>query len=202
MGITIHIQGNLKDKSEINSFIEELTDISKTMHWEWQVLDEDWSQPSTAKLKRTNNITEITGNLALKGISINLHPKCESLSLFFDSSGCLTTPMAVVLLNEGRIKKENVYSTVKTQFTPPDVHISIIKLLKYLKKRYIPDLKVEDEGGYWESEDKQVLTGKIKFLNEKLDMLQDMLSNMDDENAGQRSAEQLADIIEEKLKGL
>ena len=41
--------------------------------------------------------------------------------------------------------------SVKTQFDSPDTHIWIIGLLKYLKKRYIANLEVRDEGEYWET---------------------------------------------------
>lgn len=200
MGITIHLQGNLKDRNIINSLVEELQDISKSMDWGWQVLDEDWSKPSTAKLSHTNRGAEIIGELSLKGISISIHPRCEALSLYFDSEGTLTTPVSTTLYNEGKIERENIYSTVKTQFAPPEVHITIIKLLKYLKKRYIPNLKVFDEGEYWESEDKEKLVDKINFLNEKMNQLEGVLSEVEIENIRECSPEQLADILEERIK--
>lgn len=200
MGITIHFQGKLKNTNLINSLVDELIDVSGTLNWEWEVLDEDWSKPSTAKLSVDKGRAEILGHLSLKGISINFHPDCEPLSLYFDSEGNLTTPMSVILVNEGKLTKENSYSSVKTQFAPVDVHISIVRLLKYLKKRYIPNLKVIDEGEYWESEDKEKLIKKITFLNDKMDMMEEILLALDIKNIRQCSSEQLAIILEEKLK--
>jgi len=200
MGITIHFQGRLEETSIINSLVEELKDISKTLNWDWQVLDEDWSKPSTAKLSKVKKGEEIIGHLSLKGISMNIHPECEALSLYFDSEGTLTEPMSIILYNEGKLERENIYSTVKTQFAPPEVHITIIKLLKYLKMRYIPNLKVIDEGEYWESEDKEKLVKKINFLNEKMDHLEEVLSEIEIENVAACSPEQLADILEERMK--
>ena len=46
---------------------------------------------------------------------------------------------------------------VKTQFAPIDVHITIVKLLKYIKKKYFPSLNVSDEGEYWETGDEALL---------------------------------------------
>ncbi len=201
MGITIHYQGTLQDKSQINSFIEELTDIAKTMNWQTQVLDEDWSQPSTAKLSSAKNGVEITGYLALKGILIHLHPDCEPLTLFFDAKGCLTSPFDCALGNDEKTK-ENSYIFVKTQFAPPDIHITIIKLLKYLQKKYIPNLEVQDEGGYWDNEDKNELEKRIAFINDKIKELGDIIAETPVTNAQQYSADQLAAILEEKLKKL
>lgn len=203
MGITISFQGTLKNTSLVQPLLEELTDIADTLNWEYDILNEDWSKPSTAALTYNDNGAEIIGDLSLKGISISLHPDCESLDLYFDSEGNLTTPMSTVLLNEGKITKDKLFSSVKTQFAPPDIHISIIKLLKYLKKRYIPDLTVFDEGDYWETGDKEILIRKISFINEKLDTLQEIIFDIEIENADQYSSEQLAKILEEKLrKGL
>lgn len=200
MGITISFQGTLKNTSLIQPLIEELIDISETLNWKWNVLNENWSQPSTAKLSVNDGGAEILGHLSLKGINIKLHPDCESFSLYFDSEGNLTTPMSTVLLNEGRITKDMVFSSVKTQFAPPDIHVSIVKLLKYLKKRYIPDLKVFDDGDYWETGDKEILIQKMSFIKEKLDTLQEIVSDIEIENPDQYTSEQLAKILEEKIK--
>ncbi|HPG39984.1 MAG TPA: hypothetical protein PLP19_11035 [bacterium] len=201
MGVTIHFQGILQDKRQINSFIEELTDIAQTMNWEWQILDEDWTKPSTAKLTGNKDNREITGHLALKGITIHLHPDCETLDLFFDAEGHLTSPLAMALYHaEGNDYK--YYNSVKTQFAPPDIHITIIKLLKYLQKKYIPNLEVEDEGGYWDSEDKNELEKRLAFINDKIKELGDMFAEIPVIETQQYSAEQLAAIIEERLKNL
>ncbi|MBL7128665.1 MAG: hypothetical protein ISS16_06735 [Ignavibacteria bacterium] len=200
MGITIHFQGKLKNTLLINSFKDELIDISEIMNWECQALDEDWSKPATAKLSKKKDGFEIVGHLPLKGVHINIHPDSEPLSLYFDAEGCLTTPILIVLINEGRVSKENSYNSVKTQFAPPDVHISIIKLLKYLKKRYIPNLRVVDEGEYWESDDKEKLIEKMDFLKDKMDMIEGILSSIDPDIISKCSSEQLAKILEERLK--
>ncbi len=40
------------------------------------------------------------------------------------------------------------------------LHISLVKLLDYLKKRYVPNLEVIDNTGYWSSRDESVLAPK------------------------------------------
>jgi hypothetical protein len=200
MGITIHYKGKLKNLEMLSHFMEELVDISRIMNWHWQVLDEDWSRPSTAQLLVSEEGATITGHLGLKGISIDVHPDCESLALFFMAEGILAMPMSVVMYNEGSIAKNNVWNFIKTQFAPPDVHISIIKLLKYLKKRYIPDLDVMDEGGYWDNEDKASLVENLRFIEEKMDRVAQILGEIDLDNSKPLTAEQLGDMLEERLK--
>ena len=200
MGITIHYQGQLKSTKLINRFKEEIMDISRIMKWKWQVLDEDWSYPATAQLSSHDDKLEIIGHLPLKGIQIEIHPECEPLSLFFNAEGKLMTPILMVLINEGKITDDNLFVSVKTQFAPPDVHISIIKLLRYLKKRYILNLKVIDEGDYWDTDDKQKLIEKMTFLQDKIEKVSDIFASMDLEKLSQFSSEQLAKILGERLK--
>ena len=72
--------------------------------------------------------------------------------------------------------------------------------LKYIKKRYIPNMNVIDEGAYWESEDKQKLIEKMAFLKGKMDEVEEIVSSLDQHYISQCSSEQLANILEERLK--
>jgi hypothetical protein len=200
VGITIHYKGNLQNVQMMPQFMEELIDISSTMKWPYYVLDEDWSKPSTAHLLTTGEQSVIAGDLALKGISIDLHPACESLSLFFTAEGILASPMTVIMYNEGEIAKSDMWNFIKTQFAPPDVHMSVVKLLKYLKKRYMPNLEVTDEGEFWDTEDKDLLVEKIRFLEEKMDSVCEILNEIDLDNTKPLSAEELGELLEERLK--
>ena len=200
MGITLYFRGKLKNKEDINSLKDDLIDIAEIMEWEWDSLDEDWTKPTTAKLEVNELQTEIIGHIPLKGVQLKLHPHCESLTLYFDKEGNLNTPFSLILMNEGKHNPEESYISVKTQCAPPDIHISIVKLLEFLKNRYIPDLKVIDEGGYWDSRDKSLLIEKISFLNDKMDIVEGMLSSLDREEFQQYSPNELVRLIEEKLK--
>lgn len=91
---------------------------------------------------------------------------------------------------------------VKTQFAPPDIHISIVKLLRFLQKKYIPDLQVIDEGEYWETGDRDLLIEKMRFLQNKLDQVEQALSTINPDHARLFSPDQLAQLIENKLQNL
>ena len=201
MGITLHFRGRLKDLKDINRLKEDLIDIARIMHWEWDSLDEDRAKENSAKSDTTVKFSSgISDHFFLKGILLQLHPNCEPLVLFFDKDGWLQTLFSLILKTEGKFDSEAPLISVKTQFAPPDIHITIVKLLEFIRNRYIPDLEVIDEGGYWENRDQARLIEKFTLLNEKMDLVKDMLSSADRENIQHNSTDELAKIIEEKLR--
>ncbi|NOY57406.1 MAG: hypothetical protein GXO75_00535 [Calditrichaeota bacterium] len=197
MGITIHYKGALKSVDMIAPLLEELVDIAETMEWDYTTLDEDFGQPNTAELVHDENGAEIIGNLPLKGISLSIHKKCESLQFFFDKNGILRDPIQMAF-SQGH-EEASSFLFVKTQFAPPDAHITIIKLLKYLSKKYFTEFEVYDEGNYWETEDENVLSEKLDFLTKKIDQVVEILKNVGDELRDADTPESLADKIEKLL---
>ena len=176
MGVTIHYSGKLDHLNSIDSLREELIDICTAMKWKWNSLDDDWSKSVDATLVHEEENGSIVGHLGLKGISFSPHRDCETVNIFFDSKGLLMSPIGVILTLEGKINCTG--TSVKTQFAPLHVHMTLIKLLKYLKKRYISDIDVLDEGGYWEAENEQVLRKRIDRLNRAMDQLDEGLSKL------------------------
>lgn len=199
MGITIHYKGKLKNPVLVYSLTDELKDISEIMKWDYSIMDKDWDEPMTGELLHHENMVEISGHLPLKGIRINLHPDCESLSILFDKDGCLQSVLGMVLHDKETKKSDSNYLFVKTQFAPPEIHISIIKLLKYLKNKFIPDLEVIDEGSYWDTEDEKLLIQKITFLNRKMDQVEELISSIKDE-FNHLSTEEAIKLLEKTLR--
>ena len=78
--------------------------------------------------------------------------------------------------------------------------IIMLNLLKYLQKRYIPDLQVIDEGDYWESGDEERLKEKMAFLDEKMDRIADALSSVDFVDFSEYTDSEMASLIEEILR--
>ena len=164
MGITIHYSGSINSLSRIDNFCDELADIADSMQWPFHRIntiadfaDSDEPGPSTD----------------LNGIILELHPDCESLSFLFDSSGQLRSP---TLLMSEPFDTDN-YIWIKTQFARPKIHIAVVKLLKYLQKVYMHNLSVNDEGCYWETNDKAILEQKLSFISGKLDSLENTLEH-------------------------
>jgi hypothetical protein len=199
MGVTIHYRGKLNDKGQLAIFCDELADIAKAMGWPSVRLDDDWTRPSNAKLEHTPAGAEISGNLGLKGIQFTPGLKAEPLSFFFDRDGNLTSPINLVLITDGTLDPGQAWESIKTQFVAPETHVWIIGLLKYIKKRYISNLQVLDEGEYWETGDINILKEKMALINRKIEQISSELSSSLFGDMAGLSAEQIASIIEHLL---
>lgn len=193
MGISIHYQGKLKSIKLIPSLCEEIADIATDMSWKYQIMDGDLEKENTAYFSEDG---EIKGHLPLKGIIVNIHPKCESLSLLFDNQARLSSLICLISNIKGEEKGRII--SLKTHFAPIEVHITIIKLLKYIKAKYMTELKVSDEGEYWEKEDPKLLQEKRDFLNKKLNDIGEAFRSL--EKIDNESGEMLLKRIEELLK--
>ena len=196
MGVSIHYRGRLNDATLLPALSEELDDIADAMGWHSTRLDDDWTEPANAQLVGNSNGGQIDGHLGLKGIQITPRPKGESLSFFFDREGALRSPMNTVLILDGTLKPEQAWISVKTQFLSPEIHVWIIGLLKYLKKRYISDLDVSDEGNYWDTGDIDKLREKMDLIDAKIECISDTLAVSRFGDITSLSADQIALRIE------
>jgi len=201
VGVSIHYRGRLDDVQQLVVLCGELCDIAAVMGWQSTSSDDDWELPAAARLSGSRGNTVIDGHLGLKGVQITSGPKAESLSFFFDHEGNLRSPVSMVLILDGTLKSEQAWVSVKTQFVPAEVHVWIIGLLKYLKKRYISDLQVSDEGEYWETGDIRILKEKMDLIDEKLKHISMELSSVRFGDVSGLSAEQIAFRIEQLLIG-
>ena len=172
--LTIHYSGFVKENKK-KELINELTDISKEINWEYTIIDDK----------------------KFFGIIINVHKNCEPLTILTDNDNKL---VSLIALRNDTAGDERLYISVKTNFANTDTHISIIKLLKYIKKKYIPNLQVLDEGDYWQTEDKELLQEKFDFLLRKLDEITDTLEEESVPNDKTLSVNDLAKRIEDILR--
>ncbi|MFH1037581.1 MAG: hypothetical protein V1789_02785 [PVC group bacterium] len=197
MGLSIHYRGRLKSPDLISSITEELTDICRSLGWESGCLGEDFSRENTSRLVHTGKGARITGHLPLKGVGISPGQGCEGISFYFDRDGNLISPLMMAI--SGPVKGDLPWAAVKMQFAPLDIHLTIIELFRYLKKKYFEIFEVEDEGSYWETGDEMLLKKKMEFLAGKIDAFARMLSEAAAVAPG-ISPHALADKIEELLR--
>lgn len=176
MGIVINYRGRLKSVDHIEPFCSEVKKIAELMEWPYTVLDEDFEKPTEARLEVSHRGCQIVGHLALKGISLNVPNGCSSLGFFFDQNGFLRDPIEMVD-REPFDKEDPPFSFVKTQFAPVDVHIALVKILRYLGGKYFQLFEVIDEGEYWETGDEGLLKEKMAFLSQKMDMVSQALED-------------------------
>lgn len=182
MGITIHYKGKLNSADDIDSFCEEMEDITKSMGWIHTVIDKFDKNDKTP----------------VKGIIIQPHPKSESLQLITDQQGNLRNAFAIEFAGDD---SELTYlNFIKTQFAPVEIHIAVIKLLKYIQQKYISNLDVYDEGDYWQTGDEKILKRKIDFLNGAINQLAEVLNSIEFDKDS--SPESIVEKIEEVLKNM
>ncbi|MCK4288916.1 MAG: hypothetical protein KAW86_06910, partial [Bacteroidales bacterium] len=74
-----------------------------------------------------------------------------------------------------------------------------IKLLKYIKSKYISNLEVTDEGEYWETSDMERLKYLFDFLDNKINIFRDILEGNKEIFSKSDSPELIADKIEKLL---
>src|SRR5262249_10179094 len=114
--------------------------------------------------------------LSLKGIRLTLHKNSTPFQLTFDKDGYLShiyyekPPAALGSKAPAQGKRQflhQVHTSTNIRSNDPMTHITVVKLLDYLKKRYVPNLEVIDNTGYWYSRDESVLAPKKLELAQK-----------------------------------
>jgi hypothetical protein len=199
MSITLHYKGSLNEQKDVGKLRDQLTDFAQTLGWR----HEDWneSRPNHRgnPLLMKEDGSGLDGRWPLRGITLYPHEDCEPLFLTFGPDGSLIHPRRL-LLAESESREERWLST-KTQFAPIEVHTGIIKLLQHLKKRYISDLEVHDEGGYWESGDIHQLKQRLDSITHALDVLGNALREDQPLLGRGSSPEELAGMIEKIFRG-
>jgi len=181
MGITIHYKGKLNSTDLIDPFCEEVEDIAQSMNWDYTIVEE--KDPD---------------KIQFKGLVIKPHPSSEFLQFAIDKNGNLRN--SFILENSGKDSKYSFSNHIKTQFAPIEIHMAIIKLLKYLQQTYISNLDVYDEGDYWQTGSESILKEKFDFLKTRMELMEDILNSI--EFNEHDNAELVAEKIEEVLKKL
>ncbi|MDZ7759648.1 MAG: hypothetical protein U5L00_05280 [Desulfovermiculus sp.] len=197
MGTTIHYKGRLNDPAEIDAVTDFVQQRAVAKGWSWTHIDDDWDVEVDAQLVHTSEgHLELTGHAGLKGFSLDIDPKCEAVPLLFDSSGNLRSVFS--FFDPGSAEEGDTIA-VKTQFAPPEAHMQIIELLRELKRRFMVDLEVMDEGEYWETQDPALLEKKMAGLQRHIDFLSDALQSEHCKGLRNLPPEELAREIERML---
>ncbi len=162
--------------------VKELSDISNELNWKSKIIDVNKSEK------------------CYKGIIIRPHEKSETLSFIFNPKGSLINP--AILMFDDFSQKYVYYVSIKTQFAPIEIHIAVIKLLKYLKNVFIKNLEVLDEGGYWETLDERILENKMRFLASKIELLGEIFEAQHEELSQTKNTNELIGKVENILRRL
>lgn len=166
MSTTIHYFGKIKSPEAIREVQDEFREIAQVSGWSHEMVDHVFAQEGEIPV----------GRLSLRGIRVILNKHTSPLQLTFDKDGYLShiyyekaqaEPQAKGTAPAGRRILHQVHTSTHIQSNDPDSHIALVKLLDYVKKRYVPNLEVIDNTGYWYSRDESVLKPKRLELAKK-----------------------------------
>ena len=179
MGITIFFKGKLNHPDLTNNFLAEMADIAQAMEWDY----------------KSQNYNDKLLEVMINGLIIIPHKDSEPLSLLIDKEGYFRNG---IMLRFAPEKPQYTYvNFIKTQFAPIEIHIALVKLFKYIKKKYVSNLEIIDEGDYWETGNAELLKQKFDFINFKIRELEAALSSVIIKEG--ESPESIADKIEQIL---
>ena len=132
MGLSIFYSGKLRDNYQLPLLSDEVCDICDGLHWRCEVFE-----PS--------NIFPLSGVMFGP-------PGAEEIWLTFLSNGCLASPINLYDIKGKRIKyaKSIVVNSV-VQYSGAEAHMQLIKMLRYLSKKYFGHFHLIDESEYWET---------------------------------------------------
>jgi hypothetical protein len=193
MGLAFYYEGKLRDPHQTDDLKKEVKDICISMNWPYQLWPLEPSNKSDIKNLHHPNIYD------LRGISFTPE-NCETVWLTFLPDGRLISPVYFIFSNAKKPEGLDFYLFTKTQYAGVTTHLAIMKLLIYLDKNYFEELKVTDEGKYWETRDESILQKQFKIYNDLMDIVSDALSNI--KISPGESAESIADKIENRLNKL
>jgi len=201
MGITIYASGKIDGIYELPRLIEDVKAAAEKHNWTYRSINDDFGVQPNAALsvnEMPGKMASITGSLGLKGLILKMDPNVETLAVLFDCNGVLTDVLSQLSWIEGKGQEER-FTACKTQYGSIDSHIRIVEFLDRLKKKYISNLTVRDEGAYWESRNRRLLAEKRVALGHFLRHAEKVISGIEISDADAHDPERIASKIEEAL---
>lgn len=166
MSVTLRYSGTLADPELLDRLKEDFHDIAATHAWPV----DDLVAPPQETPRRGPGRT-LAPALVVQGMKIYVHPQTDPLWLTFDQDGLLTRLSSYPLAQVGRDGENATASrygfvhqsqaSMQTSIGGFLLHSTAVSLLDYLKRAYVPGLKVEDETGYWETRDLDALKRRM-----------------------------------------
>lgn len=149
----VHFQGTIPDTQHREALLRELTACAKSM--EWGCLDVD------------------DRDAGLAGVVLQPTNKLEPIPFLFDAEGRLHA-LGDLLMPDG---EPILWVSVKTHYAGTEGHEVLIRFLRHIQTRFMPELRVEDESGFWEHQDEAKLKAYFEMLDRFADRFSDHLLN-------------------------
>ena len=164
MGVTIHYSGVLRSPQLIQPITKEIEDICNSMNWTCKNIDGTFPlAPNSFKNEKGESLNEVF----LEGVFFT-PPECETFYFTFTPEGRVVSFVKFVIAigEENELMGEVIHT--KTQFANTQLHMVVIKLLKYLSEKYFKTFEVEDETKYWETGNEEELRRLFELNLQKI----------------------------------
>lgn len=162
MGLSFHYSGAFKKRASLAGMIEEVKEIAEVHKWKYSIYNSDFPKEQIGKTGYDNEI-----------YGISFQPEnCEPVWLCFLSNGRMSSPIHLEFYGNGTDKDDREYLymlSVKTQYAGIGVHLFLMRLFKYISKKYLTRFTLSDEGNYWETEDENILKKNFKRYDNLID---------------------------------
>lgn len=145
MGVTIHFEGKLKNEFNYENVINSAKKFAQENDMPYNEFDE-----SDKLLLRVKDGEEWDYKGTTKGIRLQPHENSDPFILEFD-------------------KDYYLQEYCKTQFVNTEIHIKLINFLKCIESSF-EKLVVFDEGGFWETNDTNVLETNINICFDQIEL--------------------------------
>ncbi len=170
MGVTIFYRGSLSDLSRVEDFEDRVLDLALELGGEARIWRSAGAltpgpspdQPSVGA-RRGENMQRV-----VRGVTLDLFPGQETTSLLISPEGWLLGLLEIEAAEKGELT-EPPLCWVKTQFGPVEGHVALVEIFAALKREFLPDLEVNDEGEYWETRNLARLRAKFGLVQAAID---------------------------------
>jgi hypothetical protein len=177
MGITIHYKGNLTDPRQLPELTTRIKAACRQLDWQYDEINERVAGVLERLGSEPDPEDETTSFMVIDREPLDDHwrglviypPGWENLYLTFNRSGRLVVYHSQFGSSPGTYWLEDPLSC-KTQFSSPDIHISVCNLLR-LAESFMAEWEVQDEGQYWEGGDPTKLARLFSELDELISHL-------------------------------
>lgn len=188
MGVTLHYSGKIKSEDHIDNLIEEVIEVCHANDWKYSLINDAIAPDEDSE-----------SSIMLQGVIFSGEGG-EPMWLTFDEDGNITSPMTALfaLKDPDYFDGLEYRAFTKTQDAGPDYHMKLVKLIKYLSKKYFKEWKVLDESRYYEEEDESQLRECMLIIDRSLAALNDAF-DVHGNDLGEKSPEEIKDFISKVL---
>jgi hypothetical protein len=200
MGITIHYRGMIDRIEDVAKLSSEIREFATILKWDIRQWTNNWHLPNSAALERCGNDLKLSGHVPIRGVSLVPTPDCEPLFFTFTRDGILASSTNMVMMADQSMSSEDLWLSTKTQFSTVDIHIALIRLLQFVKSKYISNLEVHDGSGYWKHRDRELLIERFQTVGAAIKTIPDTLNLIPKSELQNKTPEEIADFIEDIIK--